>query len=225
MKRLLPLLIAVAVLGCSDEEVSEDDRIRDIMIAESIASYEGNCPCPYNRDSAGNRCGGRSAYSRSGGASPLCYRSDISDEEVEAYRQSHDLAPGWTPGPTGLQPSSMPRMRKQVRSNATDELARVCRPDQLDSRPTKAPQPQLPRVDAPEGLQNESERGIPDENSASADSSPCHGGVLDGPHVACRLRPGMDRTGEFYLSYFCACPSAGNRSGDAIPGHGWRWTN
>lgn len=35
--------------------------------------YRGNCPCPYSLDAAGNMCGGRSAYSRSGGASPHCY--------------------------------------------------------------------------------------------------------------------------------------------------------
>lgn len=36
--------------------------------------YTGNCPCPYDRDAAGKLCGARSAYSRSGGASPVCYQ-------------------------------------------------------------------------------------------------------------------------------------------------------
>ena len=36
--------------------------------------YDGNCPCLYSRDSAGNRCGASSAYSRSGGASPKRYQ-------------------------------------------------------------------------------------------------------------------------------------------------------
>lgn len=36
-------------------------------------SYDGNCPCPYDLDVNGNQCGARSAYSRSGGASPICY--------------------------------------------------------------------------------------------------------------------------------------------------------
>ena len=39
----------------------------------SYAGYDGNCRCPYDRDVAGNICGARSAYSRSGGASPICY--------------------------------------------------------------------------------------------------------------------------------------------------------
>lgn len=37
------------------------------------SNYRGNCPCPYDRASDGSICGNRSAYSRSGGASPKCY--------------------------------------------------------------------------------------------------------------------------------------------------------
>ena len=33
----------------------------------------GSCDCPYDYTSSGSRCGGRSAYSRPGGASPVCY--------------------------------------------------------------------------------------------------------------------------------------------------------
>lgn len=64
-----------------------DDEIRDIIIQQSIASYSGSCPCPYSRARNGSRCGGRSAYSRPGGASPKCYRSDISDAEVRRLRE------------------------------------------------------------------------------------------------------------------------------------------
>jgi len=49
-------------------------------------SYPGNCPCPYNRASNGSRCGGRSAYSRAGGYSPLCYDRDVTDDMVRRYR-------------------------------------------------------------------------------------------------------------------------------------------
>ncbi len=65
-----------------------DEQIRQAIIRQSIASYSGNCPCPYNTDRAGRRCGARSAYSRPGGASPKCFASDVSDAEVERYRQS-----------------------------------------------------------------------------------------------------------------------------------------
>lgn len=45
-------------------------------INRSIANYKGSCPCPYNVDRAGRLCGRRSAYSRQGGAQPLCYPED-----------------------------------------------------------------------------------------------------------------------------------------------------
>ncbi len=55
------------------------------MIKQSIAGYRGSCPCPYNTDRAGRRCGRRSAWSRPGGASPLCYESDVSEARIDAY--------------------------------------------------------------------------------------------------------------------------------------------
>lgn len=63
------------------------DQIVSILIANSLRSYSGNCPCPYNVDRAGRSCGRRSAYSRPGGASPLCYRSDVSRAKIEAFRK------------------------------------------------------------------------------------------------------------------------------------------
>ena len=63
-----------------------DAEIRRILVRQSISRYSGSCPCPYNTDRAGRRCGRRSAYSRPGGASPPCYPGDVSDRAVEAYR-------------------------------------------------------------------------------------------------------------------------------------------
>ncbi|WP_084396415.1 SH3 domain-containing protein [Henriciella aquimarina] len=57
-----------------------------ILIATSKSSYSGSCPCPYNVDRAGRRCGGRSAYSRPGGASPLCYPNDVSPAMIERFK-------------------------------------------------------------------------------------------------------------------------------------------
>jgi len=48
-----------------------------ILMRESLRGYGGSCPCPYNSDRAGRSCGARSAYSRPGGKSPLCYARDI----------------------------------------------------------------------------------------------------------------------------------------------------
>lgn len=64
----------------------KDDKIKDQIIQQSIENYSGSCPCPYFVDRAGKRCGGRSAYSRDGGASPFCYRRDVSDEMVRKFK-------------------------------------------------------------------------------------------------------------------------------------------
>lgn len=70
-----------------------DDEIRQYLIASSIAAYPGNCPCPYNADRAGRRCGRRSAYSRAGGHSPLCFPADVSDDAVRRERLRHKPVP------------------------------------------------------------------------------------------------------------------------------------
>lgn len=66
-----------------------DSQIKQLLIEESIAAYDGNCPCPYSRARNGSRCGKRSAYSREGGAAPLCYPADVTAEMVQTYRDEH----------------------------------------------------------------------------------------------------------------------------------------
>jgi hypothetical protein len=61
--------------------------IAKLLIAQSIASYPGNCACPYQSDRAGRSCGRRSAHSRGGGYAPLCYESDVTAEMIERFRQ------------------------------------------------------------------------------------------------------------------------------------------
>ena len=52
-------------------------QIKKMMIQRSIQSYPGSCPCPYSIAQDGYECGKRSAYSKPGGDSPLCYSSEI----------------------------------------------------------------------------------------------------------------------------------------------------
>jgi hypothetical protein len=88
----LGLLLALFVnVGQSQQTktAKTDDEIRQAIIAQSIASYRGNCPCPYNSDKAGHKCGGRSAYSRPGGASPVCYAKDVTQKMVDDYKREH----------------------------------------------------------------------------------------------------------------------------------------
>lgn len=63
--------------------------IAKLLIAASIANYSGSCACPYQSDRGGRSCGRRSAYSRPGGFSPLCFDRDITPEMVAEYRRTH----------------------------------------------------------------------------------------------------------------------------------------
>jgi hypothetical protein len=64
-----------------------DRQIRQDIIAASIAAHQGSCPCPYSVDRRGHRCGARSANSRPGGAMPLCYERDVTQQMVDEYRK------------------------------------------------------------------------------------------------------------------------------------------
>ncbi len=63
-----------------------DSEIKQQIIRQSISQYTGNCACPFNRDRAGRRCGKRSAWSRPGGASPICYESDVTTAMLRRWR-------------------------------------------------------------------------------------------------------------------------------------------
>ena len=85
--RLTFLVFAlIAAWGQQSKKAEKTDaEIMQEIIKESISSYRGSCPCPYNVDRAGRRCGARSAYSRPGGASPVCYDKDVTQKMVEDY--------------------------------------------------------------------------------------------------------------------------------------------
>lgn len=63
-----------------------DAEIAKRIIARSLANYPGSCPCPYNTDRGGRRCGKRSAYSRPGGYAPICYPGDVTRQMILSYR-------------------------------------------------------------------------------------------------------------------------------------------
>ena len=77
-------------LACAKGNLS-DDQIKKQMIQQSIASYPGNCPCPYNVTRNGSSCGGRSAYSKPGGYDPLCYPNDINPSMLNDYKKRNGL--------------------------------------------------------------------------------------------------------------------------------------
>jgi len=76
----------------------DDEQVRQLLINDSIRTFPGNCPCPYSlkqkKTCFGKRCkvrpcGGRSAWSMTplGYPSPLCFRTDVSDEMIFQFRQ------------------------------------------------------------------------------------------------------------------------------------------
>jgi hypothetical protein len=84
----LAAILSIGVGAFQEKKASKTDgQIRQEIIAASIASYGGGCPCPYNTDRAGRRCGRRSAYSRPGGALPMCYEGDVTQKMVDDYRK------------------------------------------------------------------------------------------------------------------------------------------
>jgi hypothetical protein len=59
------------------------------IVRESRNAYYATghpCACPDDLMRNGRRCGGTSAYSRPGGAEPLCYVTDVSSEMIARYR-------------------------------------------------------------------------------------------------------------------------------------------
>ena len=70
-----------------------DDQVRQQIVQESVAAYLATghpCACPYNSARNGSSCGGRSAYSKPGGASLRCYPADVTDGMVVEWKRRHE---------------------------------------------------------------------------------------------------------------------------------------
>ncbi len=64
--------------------------IAAIIVQASRDQYHAGgrpCACPDDAMRNGRACGGRSAYSRPGGAAPLCYPSDVTAAMIDSFRQ------------------------------------------------------------------------------------------------------------------------------------------
>lgn len=69
--------------------LANEDRtyFSGIIIKNDQIEYTGNCPCPYDSDSRGSSCGGRSSYSKKGQIS-YCYDSDVTDSQIADKKAS-----------------------------------------------------------------------------------------------------------------------------------------
>ncbi len=83
------MLVTALCLVSFNAYALSDSEIKQKIIDQSIRNYSGSCACPYNTDRAGRKCGKRSAYSKPGGASPICYPGDVSADMIKNYRESN----------------------------------------------------------------------------------------------------------------------------------------
>lgn len=90
--------LARAPDAAEQKEVLDGAAIAALIIAGSIAAYKAMgrpCACPDDKTRNGQRCGGRSAWSKPGGARPLCFPSDVTSDMISAYRVSKAVPPVW----------------------------------------------------------------------------------------------------------------------------------
>lgn len=90
LRRLLGAAALSMLFANTAHAVLSDSQVRQRIVQDSLAAYPGNCPCPYNKDRAGRSCGGRSAWSRAGGYSPICYAREVTPEQVRDWRARND---------------------------------------------------------------------------------------------------------------------------------------
>jgi hypothetical protein len=84
---------------------ADDDRskltdlaIAALIIAATVAVYKSTgkpCACPADKASNGSSCGGRSAWSKPGGAKPMCFPTDISADMIKVYRATKAIPAVW----------------------------------------------------------------------------------------------------------------------------------
>jgi hypothetical protein len=66
-----------------------DTQIRQRIIQQSVRAYLAighPCACTCGLTRQGSPCGVRSAYTRPGGARPICYPSDVNDQMISDWR-------------------------------------------------------------------------------------------------------------------------------------------
>lgn len=113
MFRLIALTISIALcqpaLGWAQDlarvpdeakqrEIVDDAAIAALIIPSSVAMYKAMgrpCACPGDQSRNGQRCGGRSAWSKLGGARTLCSPSYVTPDMISAHRVSKAVPPLW----------------------------------------------------------------------------------------------------------------------------------
>lgn len=90
MHRIMLIFTLALISIIATASPLSENQIKDRIINKSISSYlssVGVCPCPYSKDRIGRLCEKRSAWSRPGGNTPICYISDVTKDMVQSYRE------------------------------------------------------------------------------------------------------------------------------------------
>jgi hypothetical protein len=72
---------------------STDNQIRQQIIQQSVASYLATghrCACPYNPWHGMALPAAHRAYIRPGGAPPICYASDVTEQMISDWKYQHE---------------------------------------------------------------------------------------------------------------------------------------
>lgn len=86
---LAAVFVFVSEMAIAKSNQLSDDQVKHRIIDDSIASYPGTCACPFNTARNGSSCGRRSAWSKAGGASPICYKKEISKAMIKEWHQQN----------------------------------------------------------------------------------------------------------------------------------------
>ena len=85
--RMVGSLLMQAPTNSTPEPKPEPTQTPQVNLDAPVRDpVSGSCDCPYDTDRRGRSCGKRSAYSRPGGRSPICYVRDLQAGGY-AYRQ------------------------------------------------------------------------------------------------------------------------------------------
>ncbi len=93
-KIVLLLASLLSIQSLATEKLMSDDQVKDEIIDNYVTKHlkkKGPCPCPYNKSKDGKSCGARSAWSRKNNKDVICYRSDVTNEMVEKWREANKL--------------------------------------------------------------------------------------------------------------------------------------
>lgn len=85
----LSMFVTGTAVAAEKTSSLSEDQVKEKIISESISRYPGSCACPYNSARNGSRCGGRSAWSRAGGYSPICYKREVTRQMINTWRTTH----------------------------------------------------------------------------------------------------------------------------------------